>query len=124
MPISHTRLACDYIASVWNQGRTDQADRFLAEDLRQHNPNLPDGRAPLVELVHGLRQQLPQLNFEIRRTAAEGDLVFVHSLFTAHPGHSGTAVVDVFRIADGVIVEHWDLREDVPESTASGRPTV
>jgi predicted SnoaL-like aldol condensation-catalyzing enzyme len=33
-------------------------------------------------------------------------------------------VVDVFRIAGGLIVEHWDVREDVPETTASGNPVA
>ena len=117
-------LIRDYIELIWNQGRTDLADRFLAEDLVQHNPNLPNGRKPLVDFLDGFRQQLPEARFEIRRLAADGDLVFIHSLFTAHPGHRGVAVVDVFRIADGLIAEHWDLREDVPETTVSGNDIV
>ncbi|GAA4633043.1 hypothetical protein GCM10023196_069000 [Actinoallomurus vinaceus] len=119
-----SQLIRDYIELVWNQGRTEEAERFLAEDLIQHNPNLPNGRKPLVDFIGGLHEQLPESRFDIRRTAAEGDLVFVHSLFTAQPGHRGIAVIDVFRVADGLIVEHWDLREDVPETTASGNPVV
>ncbi|GAB3958644.1 ester cyclase [Actinoallomurus acanthiterrae] len=119
-----SQLIRDYIELVWNQGRTEEAERFLAEDLIQHNPNLPNGRKPLVDFIDGLREQLPELHFDIRRTAAEGDLVFVHSLFTTQPGHRGVAVLDVFRVADGLIAEHWDLREDVPETTASGNPIV
>ncbi|KAB2383685.1 nuclear transport factor 2 family protein [Actinomadura montaniterrae] len=119
-----SKLVRDYIEFVWNQGRTEEAERFLAKDLIQHNPNLPDGRKPLAEFIDGLREQLPAARFDIRRLAAEGDLVFVHSLFTAEPGHRGTAVVDVFRIEDGLIVEHWDLREDVPETTVSGHGIV
>jgi predicted SnoaL-like aldol condensation-catalyzing enzyme len=118
------QLIRDYFELVWNQGRTEEAERFLAEDLIQHNPNLPNGRKPLVDFIDGLRKQLPELHFDIHRTAAEGDLVFVHSLFTAQPGHRGIAVIDVFRVADGLIAEHWDLREDVPETTASGNPIV
>ncbi|MFD0264334.1 nuclear transport factor 2 family protein [Kitasatospora indigofera] len=117
-------LVQDYLETFWNRGRTDLADRYLAEDLQQHNPNLPDGRAPLAEFVAGLRGRLPELRFELRRLAAEGDLVFAHSHFTAAPGDPGRAVIDVFRIADGLIAEHWDLDEAVPESTASGRPVV
>ncbi|MBO2449110.1 nuclear transport factor 2 family protein [Actinomadura barringtoniae] len=119
-----SQLIRDYIETVWNQGRTQEAGRFLAENLIQHNPNLPDGRKPLVEFIDGFRVQLPEARFEIRRLAADGDLVFIHSLFTAQPGHRGVAVVDIFRIEDGLIAEHWDLREDVPESTASGNEVV
>jgi predicted SnoaL-like aldol condensation-catalyzing enzyme len=124
MTTNHVKLAHDYLEQVWNQGRTDRAADYLAEDLIQHNPNLPDGRKPLVEFIEGLRQQVPDGRFEIRRSAAEGDLVFVHSLFTTGPEDRGTAVVDIFRIADGAIVEHWDLRESVPENTVSGHEIV
>ncbi|WP_433444907.1 nuclear transport factor 2 family protein [Nonomuraea sp. CA-141351] len=119
-----SELIRDYLELVWNQVRTDLADRFLAEDLIQHNPNLPDGRKALADFVDGFRGQFPDAHFEIRRLAAQDDLVFVHSLFTTHPGHRGVAVVDVFRIADGLIAEHWDLREDVPETTVSGNEIV
>ncbi|WP_030167981.1 nuclear transport factor 2 family protein [Streptomyces sp. NRRL S-813] len=117
-------LVRDYLETVWNQGRTEEADRFLAADLVQHNPNLPDGRAPLVDFVESLRKQLPELRFDIRRVAAQDDLVFVHSLCTQNAEDRGTAVVDVFRVADGLIVEHWDAKESVPETTASGHPIV
>ncbi|GGL86033.1 hypothetical protein GCM10010129_32110 [Streptomyces fumigatiscleroticus] len=120
----HVQLVRDYLENVWNEGQTDRADEYLAADLIQHNPNLPDGRAPLVEFIDGLRKQLPEMRFEVRRTAADGDLVFVHSRFRATPDARGTAVVDVFRIDDGRIVEHWDLREDIPESTTSGHEIV
>ncbi|MFI6791464.1 nuclear transport factor 2 family protein [Nonomuraea sp. NPDC050383] len=118
------QLVRDYVELMWNQGRTELADRFLAADLIQHNPNLPDGRRPLAAFIDEMRAQLPQARFEIRRMAVDGDLAFTHSLFTAQPGHSGIAVVDVFRIADGLIAEHWDLREDVPGTTVSGHPIV
>ncbi|MEU5385059.1 MULTISPECIES: nuclear transport factor 2 family protein [Kitasatospora] len=118
------QLVTQYLTTVWNDGETDEADRFLAEDLVQHNPNLPDGRKPVVEFVAGFKTQVPQGRFTIRRIAADQDLVFVHSHFTAQDGDRGMAVVDVFRIADGLIAEHWDVKENVPETTASGHPIV
>ena len=59
-----------------------------------------------------------------RRIAADGDLVFAHSLFIAAPGEPGSVVVEVYRVVGGLVVEHWDVHADVPESTASGRPVV
>lgn len=119
-----SELIRDYVDVVWNQGRTDLAENFVAEDLAQHNPGLPDGRAALVAFIDGLRTSLPAGRFEIRRLAQDGDLVFTHSHFTPEPGAAGVAVVDVYRVVDGLIVEHWDVKEDVPDATASGRPTV
>jgi len=124
MSENNKHLVTQYLSTVWNEGETAEADRFLAEDLVQHNPGLPDGRKPVVEFVAGFKAQVPQGRFEIRRIAADADLVFVHSHFTAQAGDRGMAVVDVFRIADGLIAEHWDVKEDVPETTAGGRPIV
>ena len=45
---------------------------------------------------------------------AEGDLVAVHSHYVAIPGDRGRAVLDLFRVRDGKIVEHWDAVQDVP----------
>jgi predicted SnoaL-like aldol condensation-catalyzing enzyme len=122
--ITNGQLVRDYLDVVWNQGRTDAADQYLDEQLIQHNPNLPDGRAPLVEFIEGFKKQIPQGSFTIRRLLADGDLVAAHSLFTTGPDDRGTAVVDVFRIAEGRIVEHWDVKEAVPETTTSGHPIV
>jgi predicted SnoaL-like aldol condensation-catalyzing enzyme len=119
-----TQLVREYLEVLWNQGKTEAADRYLAANLIQHNPNLPDGRAPLVDYIEGARKQMPDMRFELRRMAAEGDIVFAHSLFTANGGAVAMAVVDVFRIADGLIAEHWDATETVPATTASGHDIV
>lgn len=120
------QLIRDYLDVVWNQGRVEAAGDYLDEDLIQHNPNLPNGRAALVEFIKGLKEQLPQGTFDIRRVIvdADADLVVAHSLFTAGPDDRGTGVVDIFRVANGRIVEHWDAREAVPEVTASGNEIV
>lgn len=124
MSSTNTPLVREYLDVLWNQGRTELGERYVAEELIQHNPNLPDGRKPLLEYIEGARKQMPEMRFDIKRTAAEGDLVFVHSLFVPSPGQRGIAVIDVFRVEDGLIVEHWDLNEPVPETTASGREIV
>ena len=39
-----------------------------------------------------------------------------------HAGDPGLAVVDIFRVADGKIVEHWDVLQDVPEQPLNPLP--
>jgi len=124
MTSQNTTLVTDFTDTVWNQGRADLADKYVAENLIQHNPNLPDGRAALTGLIATLRGQMPEMHFAIQRTAADGDLVFVHSHFTPAPGQTGQTVVDIYRIEDGLIAEHWDVHQDIPTTTASGHPVV
>lgn len=124
MASTSNEIVNGYLEEVWNQGRTDLASKYVAEDLIQHNPNLADGREALTTFIDGARGQMPELKFVIKRSAAEGDLVFVHSHFIPVPGQAGLAVIDVFRIENDLIVEHWDLNEPVPETTTSGREIV
>ena len=51
---------------------------------------------------------------------SEGDLVVVHSKFTTGPDDRGQAIIDIFRIAGGKIVEHWDVIQQIPDQTANG----
>ena len=63
--------------------------------------------------------QLPQRHSQIVRTVAEGDIVVLHVKLTKGTDDRGTAVVDIFRLQDGKIVEHWDVQQLIPEKTAN-----
>jgi predicted SnoaL-like aldol condensation-catalyzing enzyme len=72
--------------------------------------------------VEGFAQQFPQGSYDIKRTAAEDDLVALHSLLKTSPEDRGSAVVDFFRLEDGKVVEHWDVLQPIPESAANDHP--
>ena len=73
-----------------------------------------------VGYVHWLRGQRPGLRLDIKRAVAEGDLVVIHGNLHLKPGGRGMAVADFWRIAEGKIVEHWDVIREVRESSADG----
>ncbi|EOW6515667.1 nuclear transport factor 2 family protein [Cronobacter dublinensis] len=102
----------------FNQHDTAAAD-VVADDYRQHNPEVPDGKAPFVNYFSGFFRDNPQSRAKVIRSAADGDLVWlqVHSTNGSHD--RGQAVLDIFRVKDGKIVEHWDINQDVPEKAAN-----
>ncbi|CCJ84321.1 nuclear transport factor 2 family protein [Cronobacter dublinensis] len=102
----------------FNQHDTAAAD-VVADDYRQHNPEVPDGKAPFVNYFSGFFRENPQSRAKVIRSAADGDLVWlqVHSTNGSHD--RGQAVLDIFRVKDGKIVEHWDIIQDVPEKAAN-----
>ncbi|MCK6401349.1 MAG: nuclear transport factor 2 family protein [Sphaerotilus natans subsp. sulfidivorans] len=86
----------------------------------QHNPMVPDGRDAALAVLPDIMAKTG-MRAEIKRVIAEGDLVVVHSR-AAVPGRPevpALAVVDIFRVKEGLIVEHWDVIQEVPKSAAN-----
>ncbi|WP_282702923.1 nuclear transport factor 2 family protein [Streptomyces sp. CC219B] len=94
-------------------------DRYWGPEYHQHNPNIADGVEGVRAGLGGYFEQFPQLTVARKRVIAEGDLVAVHSHYVNAPGERGQAVVDLFRVRGGKIVEHWDALQDVPETSAN-----
>lgn len=117
-------LVADFYAKVWNGRNIAALGDFVAEDYIQHNPNVGNGRAPLQAFLGPMFDNLPQARFTLARLIAEGDLVVAHTLFQAKPEDRGMAVVDIYRVEDGRLAEHWDVKEAVPEASANGNPMV
>ena len=106
---TNKQLVQDYMQSVWVEQKIDQVGNFIADDLIQHNPNLLDGRKALEDFLPVLFNDLmPNLKWQVARVIAEDDLVVVHSLATTPAMPNGMAVVEIFRVESGKIVEHWD----------------
>lgn len=97
----------------------EAAERYIGDRYIQHNPHLPDGAEPFVEFFQGFFEKNPDAHNEIKRVIAEDDLVVLHVHSKVNPGDRGRAVVDIFRLEDGKIVEHWDVAQPVPESSAN-----
>ena len=82
-------------------------------------PAQPDGAEAFVEFVTGFTQAYPLLRVDFKHLVAEGDLVAVHSNYVREPNDRGLAVMDIFRLEDGKIVDHWDSIQEVPTEAAN-----
>lgn len=69
--------------------------------------------------MNHLRSEYPELKPDIRRVMAEGDLVVTHAHLVLTPGQPGRALADFWRVADGKIVEHWDVVQEMPDASVS-----
>jgi predicted SnoaL-like aldol condensation-catalyzing enzyme len=92
----------------------DKVDEYLAPDYLQHSSLAAPGLDALKAFLATVRVESPDAVQTIHRSMAEGDLVMVHVHVVRWPGDPGLAVVDIFRCAGGMIVEHWDVLQDVP----------
>jgi len=103
-----------------NQRSPEEAvAKYLGPNHRQHNPGAGDGPEPCIKTVKWFAQNYPDLRMEPKRIVAEGNYVVLHSHLILKPGDRGMAVVDIFRLENGKIVEHWDVVQEVPETSAN-----
>ncbi|GKS84397.1 nuclear transport factor 2 family protein [Acidovorax sp. SUPP1855] len=116
---ANRKLVLAFYDQFFNRHDTVTAAKVVADGYRQHNPEVPDGKAPFVGYFTELFKSNPQSKARILRSATDGDLVYLHVHSTNGAGDRGQAVVDIFRVKDGKIVEHWDVIQNVPETTAN-----
>ncbi|MBN8830401.1 MAG: nuclear transport factor 2 family protein [Sphingomonadales bacterium] len=80
----------------------------------QHNPSIPTGAESLKAMLDRAKQKYPNAVHIVKRMLADGDLVCAHVHIIFEPGTPGVAAVDIFRIENGRIAEHWDVNQPVP----------
>ncbi|MBO0749083.1 MAG: nuclear transport factor 2 family protein [Porphyrobacter sp.] len=82
----------------------------------QHNPNAPTGRDATMAFLANALANNPELTHDVKRVIyGDGDLVAVHHHFRRTRQERGWAVVDILRIENGYVVEHWDVMQPVPD---------
>lgn len=113
-------LVLSFNDQLFNQGNLAVIDADTAPTYTEHNPTVADGQAGLRNLVLFLQMVAPNSHTYVKRAIAEGDLVLLQSNAIAVPGTAGQSIIDIFRVANGKIVEHWDNLEDVPATTVNG----
>jgi predicted SnoaL-like aldol condensation-catalyzing enzyme len=102
-----------------NQKNFDAAAKFLGPRYTQHNPRAADGPEGLKAFLAFLREKFPDYHSDIKRAFADGDYVILHVHNIPTPGSRGNAIVDIFKLENGKVVEHWDVRQEIPEQSAN-----
>lgn len=93
-------------------------EKHVVENYIQHNPGIADGSAAAVAALTP-KFSNPSARFDVKRIIVDGDyaVIHVHARLTADA--RGGAVADIYRLKDGKIVEHWDVLQPVPETSAN-----
>ena len=117
MSQSNKEIVLEVLKRAFVERDPSVVDQYFGGSYKQHNPSIPDGPAAIAKMI----PTLTALTYEPGMAVAEGDLVMVHGRYTGW-GPKPMVAVDIFRVENGKVVEHWDvLQEEVPaDKTASG----
>jgi predicted SnoaL-like aldol condensation-catalyzing enzyme len=126
-PERNKQVVVDYYTTAFG-GNPEQAvaDHFGPRHI-QHNPDAQDGPEAFIGFVKWLRSEHPNVQLHIKRVIAEGDLVATHAHLDLEPDDAdnrGRALADFFRLEDGKVVEHWDVIQDIPATSANDNGMV
>jgi predicted SnoaL-like aldol condensation-catalyzing enzyme len=116
---ANKKIVVEFYEKAINQKDFEAASKYLGSRYTQHNPNAADGPEGLKAFLGFLREKFPSSKSEIKRVFAEGDYVILHVHAVREPGQRGSAIVDIFKIENGKVVEHWDVVQPIPDKAAN-----
>ena len=109
------QIAIEFYKAALNEKNWEKTRSMIGNRYVQHNLNAVDGPEGLKAHIEYLKREYPKNHGEIKHVLADGDLVALHVHNKRSPELRGNAVVDLFRIENGKVVEHWDVVQAIPE---------
>ena len=126
VPVAHAqqqeqnkKAVVEFYDKAINQKDFEAASKYFGPRYTQHNPNAADGPEGLKAFLQFLKEKFPASRSEIKRVFADGDYVILHVHAVREPGTRGNAIIDIFKLENGKIVEHWDVVQPIPEKAAN-----
>ncbi len=116
---ANIKVVLDLYEKGINQKDFAAAAKDFGPHYTQHNPRAADGLEGFKAFINFLKAKLPQYHSDIKKVFADGDYVILHVHNVPAPGQRGAAIVDIFRLENGKVVEHWDVRQEIPEKSAN-----
>ena len=116
---ANKKTVLEFYEAGLNKKDFEAASKYFGPKYIQHNPGAPDGIEGFKAFIALRKEKFPNAHSDIKRIFADGDYVILHVHNVPNPGDRGSAIVDIFRLENGKIVEHWDVVQPIPEKTAN-----
>jgi predicted SnoaL-like aldol condensation-catalyzing enzyme len=121
MTANNKQLVMTAYQRIFGDLDVSAVDEFMSKDFIQHNPTTPDGPEGVRQVLQMLTSQgVPKQKFEFKHVMADGDTVMLHTPYEM----AGKAwrFIDIYRVENGKLAEHWDAMMQMPDTPAHNNP--
>jgi predicted SnoaL-like aldol condensation-catalyzing enzyme len=91
-------------------------DQYIDEDYIQHSTAATGGREGLRDFFVNRAHHFPDVRMKIMASYADGDRTIFHIHTVRHAGDPGMSIIDIFRMVDGRVKEHWEVVQEIPDT--------
>lgn len=109
----------NFYQEFFNDHIISAAEKYVREDYIQHNPGVGQGRQALMDAFEDKFKEHPEFHLQIKFMIEEDNMVAVYLKNTAPNGDTRCRVVDIYRLVDGKLAEHWDVLQPVESDSMS-----
>ena len=109
-------LVLEALEAAFNKRDITAYERYWSPDYIQHSANIEKGREGLIKIMTSTP---PDMKYEPGLIVAEGDYVMVHGRYSNIGLPKNLVIVDIFRIENGILAEHWDVIQDEASQSES-----
>jgi predicted SnoaL-like aldol condensation-catalyzing enzyme len=112
---ANKKLVTEFYQSLYGDKDSNAVDKYVAENIIQHNPMIKDGKEWLKNALRPFLENpnIEKTKIDIKHIAADGDMVWLYVKDVA-PNGKVFARVNIFRVENGKIAEAWKVAEPVP----------
>lgn len=121
MTANNKQLVMTAYQRIFGDLDVSAVDEYLSKDFIQHNPTTPDGPDGVKQLLQMLISQgVPKQKFDYKHVLAEGDTVMLHTPYEM--AGKEWRFIDIYRVENGKLAEHWDAMMQMPDTPAHNNP--
>ncbi|MCF6161283.1 nuclear transport factor 2 family protein [Furfurilactobacillus milii] len=124
-PFTNCQVVLAFWNAFFNRHDVSAVTQYVAPEFIQHNPSIADGAEAFTHyyrVLFGPQGSLRESKRTVVSVADRDDLVYLHVIRQDSPTATEMAEVDIFRVRDGQLVEHWAVKQPFPNHSANGHP--
>lgn len=121
MTANNKQIAMTAYQRIFGDQDAAAVDEYMTADFIQHNPTTPDGPAGVKQLLQMLASQgVQKQTIQFMHVVADDNIVILHTRYEM----AGTEwrFIDIYRVENGKLAEHWDAMMPMPETRANNNP--